>query len=123
MLKAPPNVSDQGWRNHAWRNCADITAAGLFENTPRYLRCMRCYRLVTHGEVSMGGCICGNRRLNSATELTWVEIVLLKVGWFPLTIWETNAIRPLIPRLAYSLRLALFRPTQRRAATGGGAER
>jgi hypothetical protein len=86
-----------GWKYEGWRACKDLDRA--MGGIPRYLRCMRCYRLVTHGDVSLGGCICGNRKLNPANGLTWVEIALLKMGWFRLKDWEIEAIHPLLPFL------------------------
>ena len=94
MKFRPPKEPPITWRTSGWRRCGDVFIRGAVENAPRYLRCMRCYRLVTHGQVSTGGCVCGFRKLNPARELTWPEILLLKLGWFRLTPWEAKDIRP-----------------------------
>lgn len=98
-----------GWKHAGWRNCQDVKIAGSIENAPRYLRCMRCYRLCTHGQLAYGGCGCGNRKLNPCLELTLVEMGLMKLGWFPLTEWERHAIRPIFPWLGVTVRPRVFR--------------
>lgn len=105
-LKFEPKT---GWRHARWRNCKDVMITGVIENVPRYLRCMRCYRLVTHGQIACGGCACGNRKLNPCLELTIPEMVLLKLGWFPLTLWEHDAIQPICAWLGVTVRPKVFR--------------
>jgi hypothetical protein len=56
---------------------------------------MRCERLVTRGQVAKGGCTCGVRKVCGCIELTWGEIVKLKLGLYPLNPEERDAIRPL----------------------------
>jgi hypothetical protein len=97
-------VEPTGWRYEGWRSCKDVFIKDVIENVPRYLRCMRCYRLVTHGETKLGGCVCGYRKLNPANSLTWAEIALLKLGWFPLTHYEVDAVRPLAMNLCFRIR-------------------
>lgn len=99
-----------GWRYEGWRSCRDLEEENL-EQIPRWFRCMesRCNRLVTHGQVSLGGCICGNRRLTQARLLTWMEILLVKLGWFPLDSRERKSVAPLMPKLAYSVRPRLVK--------------
>ena len=58
--------------------------------------------------VANGGCICGYRQLGEVLELTWSEIVLLKLGWFLLKDWEISDIRPLFPVWGVKLRHAYF---------------
>lgn len=81
-----------GWRYEGWRACTDLIDP---EGVPRWFRCLKCNEIVTHGLVRQGGCVCGNRRLQPARELTWWEIVQLKLGRFPLTEQERAAVRPL----------------------------
>jgi len=85
-----------GWMERGWRDCSDIKS-GDRAGTPRYFRCLRsgCNRLVTHGQVSRGGCFCGNRKLGAATGLTHAEMGLLKIGRFFLDEEERDLIRPL----------------------------
>ena len=97
-----------GWRQRDWRSCKDFTS-GEYAGTPRWLRCMRCYRLVTHGQIQFGGCACGFRKLNPCLELTTPEMLLLKLGWFPMVEFEREAVRPFLPFLATSLRPRLLR--------------
>lgn len=77
-----------GWLYTGWRKCEDVGGV------PKYLRCMRCFKLCTHGQINVGGCVCGNRRVCPALALTWREALLLKLGWFPLLPSEQQAIRP-----------------------------
>lgn len=87
-----------GWRTHGWRSCADLNIIEI-AGVPRWFRCQRCNALVTHGQLHEGGCgACGNRRLHGARMLTWVEIALLKMGYFPLDKRETAAVRPVFSR-------------------------
>lgn len=97
------------WKQQGWRSCQDLHIKEVASGSPRYLRCMRCYRLVTHGQISKGGCSCGFRKLNPCLELTLVEMALLKFGWFPLRAFERDCIKPLCPRLGLKLRTLLFR--------------
>jgi len=92
----------RGWLYEGWRKCEDL------HDVPRYLRCQRCLRLVTHGQIDHGGCICGNRRICPALALTWPEAVLLKLGWFPLTPHEHGRIKPVFARLGARFRLRLL---------------
>src|SRR5262245_18288381 len=87
-----------------WRECLDV------EGVPRYLRCCRCYTLVTHGQVRTGGCVCGWARFNPAIMLTALEALLLKVGWFPLNEQERQRIEPFFTRVGDQLRSRLLRP-------------
>ena len=96
------------WKKTGWRKCDDITIRGVVEGSPRYFRCFRCYRVVTHGQTALGGCACGFRKLLSCLELTTTEIILLKLGWFPLAEYEHEFIRPLFPWLARKIRPRLF---------------
>lgn len=98
-----------GWRHAGWRSCADVFLPGVVQDVPRYLRCMRCFRLVTHGQYQLGGCSCGFRKLNPCLELTLAELVLLKLGWFPLMGWEREAIRPLFAWLSTRIRPRVLR--------------
>ncbi len=78
-----------------WRDSRDIELApGQW--APRYFRCTdaRCLRLVTYGQVALGGCICGNPRVIAAGRLDWHECVRLKLGFYPLCPRELAAIRP-----------------------------
>jgi hypothetical protein len=97
-------VEPTGWRWSGWRSCKDVQIPGVMENTPRYLRCMRCFRLVTHGETRLGGCVCGYRKMNPANSLSWGEILLLKLGWFPLDAWERSEIHPLAMGVCFPIR-------------------
>jgi len=100
-----------GWKNKGWRSCNDLIRPGL-EGVPRYFRCSRDYRLVTHGQVrQFGSCTCGFRKLNPSLGLTWTEIILLKLGWFPLQGWEKDDIRPITSRLGNRFRSYLLRFT------------
>ncbi len=91
------------WKNSGWRMCADDR-----QGCPRYLRCTRCFSVVTHGQIDLGGCVCGERKLNPARELLWGEILMLKFGWYVLNSGETNAIRPIAPRLGNRLSHSIF---------------
>ena len=103
-------TATKGWRYEGWRSCADLNIPGEIEGAPAYLRCMRCYRLVTHGDVKLGGCVCGFRKLNPCLALTWPEILLLKLGWFPLVARERKAIRPWAHGPCFHIRNRLLRP-------------
>ncbi len=87
----------RGWIYTGWRQCGDVYIKGVIERAPRYLRCLKagCNRLVTHGQVSMGGCACGNRKLAPALSLSYIEAILLKIGWFPLADWERAEVKPI----------------------------
>lgn len=78
------------WDQRDWRDCRDRPSG-----QPRYFRCARDYRLVTDGQSRRGGCLCGNRKLAVATGLSYAEIALLKLGYFPLTGTERSEVRPL----------------------------
>jgi len=88
----PPRPS---WMTTGWRDCSDIKT-GDRANTPRYFRCYKpgCNRLVTHAQVQMGGCYCGNRKISASIGLTHMEILLMKIGWFPLDDDEKALVRP-----------------------------
>jgi len=118
------NKKLNGWKHKSWRSCKDITVADgriiekkelkkgtvvTLSESPHYFRCRRCWRLVTWGMISNGGCACGYRELNSATELTLAEIILLKLGWYMLRNFEIEDIRPFFPNLAVRLRHSLLR--------------
>jgi len=78
-----------------WRDSRDIELApGQW--APRYFRCTdaRCLRLVTYGQVALGGCQCGNPRVIAAGRLEWLERVRLKLGLYPLTPGEAALIHP-----------------------------
>lgn len=78
-----------------WRDSRDIELTpGQW--APRYFRCTdaRCLRLVTYGQIALGGCQCGNPRLVAAGRLDWRERVRLKLGCYPLTDLEAELIRP-----------------------------
>jgi hypothetical protein len=100
-------AAKRGWLYTGWRKCEDV------ETVPKYLRCHRCFRLVTYGQIEQGGCVCGNRRLCAALALTLAEACLLKFGWFRLAAREQQRIRPLVPRLGVAIRHAIFRPLGR----------
>lgn len=104
MRFGPAKPVPPSWRTTGWRSCEDVMLPGVIEGAPRYLRCLRCYRLVTHGQIQTGGCICGYRKLNPCLRLTWAEILLLKLGWFPLVPWEREAISPLFASAASRMR-------------------
>ena len=92
----------QGWLYTGWRKCQDV------HGVPLYLRCQRCLRLVTHGQIETGGCLCGNRRVCPALALTLAEAVLLKLGWFPLRPFERERIQPLGAGLGAAVRARLL---------------
>lgn len=97
MIKRGP--VKKTWKNSSWRSCYDV------RGVPRYLRCMRCYNVVTHGMIDeFGGCLCGFRKLNPCLSLTWMEILQMKFGWFPLTQEEKDAINPNFPSLGRRVR-------------------
>ncbi len=98
-----------GWLHKGWRSCQDVTVKNGPQGAPRYLRCRTCWRLVTHGMVHNGGCICGYREMGETISLTWAEMILLKLGWFMLRDWEENDIRPFFPKMGVRLRHVLFR--------------
>jgi hypothetical protein len=91
-----------GWLYRSWRKCGDVN------DVPRYLRCQRCLRLVTHGQIETGGCLCGNRRICPALALTWGEAVLLKLGWFPLSPVERASIKPVFAGMGVGIRTRLL---------------
>jgi hypothetical protein len=79
-----------------WRDSRDIEIEpGHW--APRYFRCTdaRCLRLVTYGQVALGGCVCGNGRLVPAGRLDRRERWGLKLGRYALTGQELAGIRPL----------------------------
>ena len=104
-IQAPKPKS--GWRHVGWRSTRDLTEDSA-KGVPRWLRCIRCNRLVTHGQIATGGCICGERKLTSARILTWWEITLLKLGWFPLNEREIQGVHPLIVLLGWHVRPRLI---------------
>ena len=87
----------KGWKVLGWRSCADLNTIEI-SGVPRWFRCQRCNALVTHGQVELGGCRCGNRRFHGARMLTWPEILGLKLGRFPLDKRERAEIRPIFSR-------------------------
>lgn len=78
--------------------CGDILVrnddGSILYRGPRFLRCplSECGRLVTHGQVQEGGCICGGRRFRAAVKVTEVEQKQLLAGAFPLVEWEKKAL-------------------------------
>ena len=93
QVKAPT-----GWKTQGWRSCADLNTIEI-NGVPRWFRCQRCNVLVTHGQVDKGGCAaCGNRRLHGARMLTWPEILLLKLGYFPMNARERTEVQPVFAR-------------------------
>lgn len=83
-----------------WAVCEDVMVreddGTLLYNGPKWLRCGReeCLKLVTHGQIQQGGCVCGNRRLRPALQLKPMEKVWLKMGLLPLTGWEAALVQP-----------------------------
>lgn len=63
---------------------------------PRYYRCTnaQCVKLVTYGQLRLGGCVCGNGRLVASGPLSLSEKLGLKVGKYPLTEREYAAVAP-----------------------------
>lgn len=81
-----------------WQDSRDIeTEPGNW--VPRYFRCAspRCLKLVTHGQVKLGGCECGGTKLLAAGKLEPDEVYALKAGNMPLTQAESDLIEPLKP--------------------------
>lgn len=83
-----------------WQQCEDIQvrddAGMVIYDGPKWLRCTReeCLKLVTHGQIAKGSCVCGNRRVRPALQLTTLEKAWLKLGLLPLTTWETALVNP-----------------------------
>jgi hypothetical protein len=54
---------------------------------------MRCEALVTYGQIATGACRCGTRKISGCLELSWGESLRLKLGCYPLSAKERDAIR------------------------------
>jgi|GEM_PF-3833780 len=84
-----------------WDVCEDIKVfddeGKLIYTGPRYMRCGRpeCLQLVTHGQIALGSCVCGNRRLRPALMLSEQERLGLRRGAYVLCPWELVAVFPL----------------------------
>lgn len=78
-----------------WQDTGDIEVIpGQW--APRYYRCSnaRCLRLVTYGQIRLGGCVCGGGRVLAAGPLDVEEVDGLKRGDYPLTDSEYALIQP-----------------------------
>ena len=109
MRFKPPEAKKVGWKGKGWRSCNDMVVNEYGDVAPPHLRCSRCYRIVTRGQIGIrGACMCGFRKMNPCTELTIPDIVLMTFGLFPLTPWEIKRVRPISTRLGHRLRSYVF---------------
>ena len=79
-----------------WQDSRDIEREPHGGFAPRYFRCTnpRCLRLVTDGQILLGGCICGTARLVPAGPLEPQEVAGLRAGAYPLSPREAALIQP-----------------------------